>query len=71
MRVIIEIDDDLLNNAQQFTRISDPAALVHHALKQLVQTEAARRLAALGGSDPDARAALRRRQSASDPGAIG
>ena len=58
------LDDDLLNKAQHYTGIKEKAALVRLALTRLVQQEAARRLAALGGSDPKAEAAPRRRESA-------
>ena len=61
MDITIEIEDDLVENAQLFTGVSDLTALVHEALTQLVQREAARRLAALGSSDPDAASAPRRR----------
>jgi Arc/MetJ family transcription regulator len=61
MRTTIALDDELIRQAQQYTGITEKAALVKLALTQLVQREAARRLAALGGSDPNATAAPRRR----------
>lgn len=61
MRTTIALDDDLIRQAEQYTGITEKAALVREALRQLVQREAARRLAALGGSDPKATAAPRRR----------
>jgi Arc/MetJ family transcription regulator len=61
MRTTIALDDELIRQAQQYTGITEKAALIKVALTQLVQREAARRLAALGGSDPDATAAPRRR----------
>jgi len=61
MRTTIALDDELMKQAEQYTGIKEKAALVREALKQLVQREAARRLAALGGSDPNATAAPRRR----------
>jgi Arc/MetJ family transcription regulator len=61
MRTTIALDDELIRQAQQYTGITEKAALVKMALTQLVQREAARRLAALGGSDPNASAAPRRR----------
>lgn len=61
MRTTIALDDELMRQAQQYTGITEKAALIKLALAQLVQREAARRLAALGGSDPNATAAPRRR----------
>lgn len=61
MRTTIALDDELIRQAQQYTGITEKAVLVKMALTQLVQREAARRLAALGGSDPNATAAPRRR----------
>lgn len=62
MRTTIALDDDLLRQAQHYTGITEKAALVREALTRLVRSEAARRLAALGGSDPSAEAAPRRRE---------
>jgi Arc/MetJ family transcription regulator len=61
MRTTIVLDDALLADAQAFTGIEEKSALVRLALKRLVESEAARRLALMGGSDPDATAAPRRR----------
>ncbi len=61
MRTTIALDDELISQAQQYTGITEKAALVREALMRLVRAEAARRLAALGGSDPNAAAAPRRR----------
>jgi Arc/MetJ family transcription regulator len=61
MRTTVTIDDELLADAQEMTGITDKSALMRHALKKLVEREAARRLIALGGSDPDAWAAPRSR----------
>ncbi|OYW84548.1 MAG: DUF2191 domain-containing protein, partial [Hyphomonas sp. 32-62-5] len=41
--------------------IEEKPALIREALKALIAREAARRLALLGGSDPEAAAAPRRR----------
>ena len=66
MRTTIVLDDDLLAEAAAFTGLKEKSALVREALKALLQREAARRLILLGGSDPDAVAAPRRR-SGPDP----
>lgn len=53
MRTTIVLDDDLLERAREFTGIAEKTALVREALKTLIHFEASRRLAALGGSEPD------------------
>ena len=54
MRTTVNIDDELLADAEELTGIKERAALVRLAFKALVEREAARRLIALGGSDPHA-----------------
>jgi Arc/MetJ family transcription regulator len=61
MRTTIVLDDDLLAEARALTGIAEKSALVREALKALLERESARRLARLGGSEPDLRAAPRRR----------
>jgi Arc/MetJ family transcription regulator len=61
MRTTLNLDDELVARAAELTGISEKAALVREALVALVARESARRLAALGGSDPDATGAPRRR----------
>jgi len=52
MRTTLALDDDLLAQAQALTGVSEKAALVREALRALIQRESARRLALLGGSEP-------------------
>lgn len=61
MRTTIALDDDLVAKAKKLTDISENAALVREALRALIARESARRLAALGGDDPKAKSAPRRR----------
>lgn len=61
MRTTIALDDDLVAKAQAYTGLEEKTALVREALKALIQREAARRLANLGGSQPGIEATLRRR----------
>ena len=61
MRTTLSIDDDLLAEAQRYTGIREKSALVRAALRALVEREAARRLAQLGGSEPDLKPIPRRR----------
>ena len=64
MRTTIVLDDDLLRAAQEYTGLTEKSALVREALKALVEREAARRLSKLGGSQPNFKAAPRRRPPA-------
>ena len=61
MRTTIALDDDLVAKAQAFTGIKEKSALVREALKALIERESARRLALLGGTEPDLELAPRRR----------
>jgi Arc/MetJ family transcription regulator len=63
MRTTLALDDDLVARAQAFTGLNEKSALVREALRALIEREAGRRLARLGGSDGDA-APPRRRRSA-------
>jgi Arc/MetJ family transcription regulator len=61
MRTTIAIDDDLLAKAQKYTGLQEKSAIVREALKALVEREAGRRLARLGGTEPQLRPVPRRR----------
>ncbi|MDF0486837.1 type II toxin-antitoxin system VapB family antitoxin [Sphingomonas sp. H39-1-10] len=61
MRTTLALDDDLVAKAQAFTGLKEKSALVREALTALIERESARRLARLGGSEPEAVAAPRRR----------
>jgi Arc/MetJ family transcription regulator len=61
MRTTLALDDELLAQAQELTGLKEKSSIVREALKALVQREAARRLARLGGTEPDLRAPPRRR----------
>lgn len=58
MRSIEDLDDDLVERAKELAGIQDDSALLQEAL---IERQASRRLAKLGGSDPDAQAGPRRR----------
>lgn len=64
MRTTVTIDDDLVRRASELTGISERSTLIRESLATLIRVESARRLAALGGSDPGAVAAPRQRESA-------
>ncbi len=61
MKFTIAIDDELFARAQQFAGVTDESAVVREALKAFVEREASRRLARIGGTQPDADAPPRRR----------
>ncbi|WHO39565.1 type II toxin-antitoxin system VapB family antitoxin [Sphingobium sp. AP49] len=61
MRTTLALDDELLAEAQELTGLTEKSALVREALKALIQREAARRLALLGGTEPDLALPPRRR----------
>lgn len=63
MRTTIVLDDDLLARAESYTGLREKSAIVREALKALIEREAARRLALLGGSEPDLVAPPRRRST--------
>lgn len=53
MRTTLTLDDALLAKARGITGVAETAALVGAALTALIERESARRLAQLGGSEPD------------------
>jgi len=61
MRTTLNIDDDLLEEAQRLTGETERTALVREGLRALVQRESARRLARLGGSEPKLKRTPRRK----------
>lgn len=63
MRTTLNIDDDLVNEAGRLTGIREKTALVRAGLEALIGRESARRLAALGGSEPQLTAIPRRREA--------
>lgn len=67
MRTTVTIDDDLLKAASAAAGTSERSVVLHEALRALVERDAARRLARLGGSDPRARAPRRRRAGVARP----
>ena len=65
MRTTINLDDDLIGEAQRLTGTMERTTLVHEGLRALIQRESARRLAKLGGTEANVKPIPRRR-----PGAI-
>lgn len=63
MRTTLNIDDDLLQRAQELTGISEKTAIVKLGIEALIARESALRLARLGGTDPTLKGIPRRRAS--------
>lgn len=61
MRTTLILDDELLSEAQRLTGLRQKTAVVHAGLEALIARESARRLTALGGSEPNLKAIPRRR----------
>ena len=61
MRTTLALDDELIAKAQALTGMKEKSGLVREALKALIERESARRLARLGGSEPDLETPPRRR----------
>jgi Arc/MetJ family transcription regulator len=61
IRTTLALDDELVAKAQAFTGLKEKSTLVREALKALIERESARRLARLGGSEPEIESAPRRR----------
>ena len=65
MNTSLVIDEHLLAEARRLTGLRETNELVREALRALIERESARRLAKLGGSEPDLTEIPRRRFEAS------
>jgi Arc/MetJ family transcription regulator len=63
MRTTLDLDQHLLEAAQKATGVKGKTAVLEMGLRALIEQHARRRLAALGGSIPKARAPRRRREA--------
>jgi Arc/MetJ family transcription regulator len=61
MRWTLNIDDELLRQAQRLSGLREKTAVVHAGLRALIARESTRRLAAQGRSEPRIRLVPRRR----------
>lgn len=61
MRTTLNLDAALLEKATRLSGISEKTALLHAGLQALIARESARRLSALGGTEPNLRRVRRRR----------
>lgn len=53
MRATVALDDELVLKAQEYSGVTERTAFLREALKALIHVEASRRLATVGGSEPD------------------
>lgn len=64
MRTTVTLDDSQIDRAEKLTGIKERSTLVREAIKALIERESARRLALLGGTEPDLEEISRRRDPA-------
>jgi Arc/MetJ family transcription regulator len=64
MQKALALDDDLLAAAKRYAGLKEKSELVDEALRVLIERESARRMAALGGSEPGLKPVARRETSA-------
>lgn len=60
MRTTVTIDSTLFEEARMLTGIKETAALLRQGLQALIERESSRRLANLGGTEPEAQDIHRR-----------
>ncbi len=63
MRTTLNLDEALVEEAREATGIEERTALIHEGLRALIARESARRLARLGGTEPQVRDIPRRRST--------
>jgi len=63
VRTTITLDEGLLEEARRLTGTQERTALIREGLRALIERESARRLARLGGTEPELAAPPRRRTS--------
>jgi len=61
MRTTINIDDELLAKAIKLVGPMDRTTVLNESLKALIERESAKRLARMGGTEPELNAPTRRR----------
>ncbi|MDO9335948.1 MAG: type II toxin-antitoxin system VapB family antitoxin [Caulobacteraceae bacterium] len=60
MRTTVTLDAELMAKAREASGLQDSAALLSEALTALIERDTARRLARLGGSEPNLKTFRRR-----------
>ena len=64
MRTTVTLDVELLSKAVKLTGLQDRSTVLREGLKALIERESARRLAKLGGTQPQLTPVPRRRSAA-------
>ena len=67
MRTTVNLDETLLDEAERATGMTERSALLRAGLIALIERESARRLARLGGTEPQLKPVPRRRD---DPASL-
>lgn len=52
MQTTVELDDEMIARAKEYTGLKDQSALMQEALKALIERETARSVARMGGTEP-------------------
>ncbi len=60
MRTTLNLDDQLMESAMRLSGLTEKTAVIHSALREYIQLQASRALAAAGGGDARAAAGARR-----------
>ena len=60
MRTTLNIDDEVLKKAVALTGIKEKTLLLHKGLEALISSESTKRLASLGGTNPQLKSIRRR-----------
>ncbi len=63
MRTTLNLDQDLIKEAQELTQIKEKTALIHEALRQLISRAAQIELAKMGGSQKHLKPVPRKRSA--------
>ena len=63
MKTTLDLNDELLTKARRLTGISEKTALVSEGLRALIERESARKLASMGGSEPQLKDIPRRKSA--------
>ena len=61
MRTTITLDDEQVSQAKLYTGIKETGPLMREALQRLIHSEASRRLALLGATEPNLKVPPRKR----------
>ena len=60
MRISVYLEDDLINEAKELTKIENTQKLIQHAVKSMKEYEALKEFLKLGGTQPNLRLTPRR-----------